>query len=152
MVFSRSSRRNPVAQLASSAKGCLSNVNEAINRSTFGRIFRLRGSGHPEEIRHANFATEIRAGLTTFATMAYIVAVNVRFLYYYFENALQTTYLTMTYKRPRFLLQQTVHVSVKTRTRTEPAQTPSSKSASTGFCDGNRHRLWARFDDLWISH
>lgn len=31
----------------------------------------------PEEIRHANFATEIRAGLTTFATMAYIIAVNV---------------------------------------------------------------------------
>jgi len=33
--------------------------------------------GQPEEIPDANFTTEIRAGLTTFATMAYIIAVNV---------------------------------------------------------------------------
>lgn len=31
----------------------------------------------PDEIHDANFSTEIRAGLTTFATMAYIIAVNV---------------------------------------------------------------------------
>lgn len=30
-----------------------------------------------DEILDANFMTEIRAGLTTFATMAYIIAVNV---------------------------------------------------------------------------
>jgi xanthine/uracil/vitamin C permease (AzgA family) len=30
------------------------------------------------EIPDANFSTELRAGLTTFATMAYIIAVNVR--------------------------------------------------------------------------
>ncbi len=47
-------------------------------------LFRVHGPSltcslywQPEEIRHANFATEIRAGLTTFATMAYIIAVNV---------------------------------------------------------------------------
>ncbi|KAL1884187.1 hypothetical protein VTK73DRAFT_5323 [Phialemonium thermophilum] len=55
-------------------------LNTAVNKSTFGRIFRLRGSGHPHEIRDANFATEIRAGLTTFATMAYIIAVNASIL------------------------------------------------------------------------
>lgn len=31
----------------------------------------------PQEIQDASFYTEIRAGLTTFATMAYIIAVNV---------------------------------------------------------------------------
>ncbi len=31
----------------------------------------------PKEISDASFLTEIRAGLTTFATMAYIIAVNV---------------------------------------------------------------------------
>ena len=31
----------------------------------------------PNEIRGARFTTEMRAGLTTFFTMAYIIAVNV---------------------------------------------------------------------------
>ncbi|KAI1768707.1 xanthine/uracil permease family protein-like protein [Hypoxylon sp. FL1150] len=51
-------------------------LDERINRSTFGRVFRLDGSGHPKTVRGASFLREIRAGLTTFATMAYIVAVN----------------------------------------------------------------------------
>lgn len=34
-------------------------------------------STQPEQIQDASFYTEIRAGLTTFATMAYIIAVNV---------------------------------------------------------------------------
>ncbi|KAL7625551.1 hypothetical protein AAE478_004771 [Parahypoxylon ruwenzoriense] len=51
-------------------------VDDRINRSTFGRVFRLDGSGHPKTVRGASFFREIRAGLTTFATMAYIVAVN----------------------------------------------------------------------------
>ncbi|KAI5867160.1 xanthine/uracil permease family protein-like protein [Durotheca rogersii] len=53
---------------------------ERINASTFGRIFRLDGSGHPDAIRGASFTREIRAGFTTFATMAYIVAVNAAIL------------------------------------------------------------------------
>jgi AGZA family xanthine/uracil permease-like MFS transporter len=32
-----------------------------------------------KEIRNARFTTEVRAGLTTFFTMAYIIAVNVCF-------------------------------------------------------------------------
>ncbi|KAK4453139.1 ubiquitin carboxyl-terminal hydrolase [Podospora aff. communis PSN243] len=56
------------------------NVDEFINTSTFGRIFRLKGSGHPEAIPDANFSTELRAGLTTFATMSYIIAVNASIL------------------------------------------------------------------------
>ncbi|KAI0021866.1 xanthine/uracil permease family protein-like protein [Xylariomycetidae sp. FL0641] len=47
-----------------------------VNRSTFGRVFRLEGCGHPKTIRGATFLREIRAGMTTFATMAYIIAVN----------------------------------------------------------------------------
>ncbi|CAJ2508103.1 Uu.00g092890.m01.CDS01 [Anthostomella pinea] len=54
----------------------LSVMEDRINRSTFGRVFRLEGSGHPKTVRGASFLTEIRAGLTTFATMAYIIAVN----------------------------------------------------------------------------
>lgn len=83
----------------------LRGIEESVNTSTFGRVFRLDGSGHvgfrspprrmamwerdrlltmrfcliqPEQIQDASFYTEIRAGLTTFATMAYIIAVNVR--------------------------------------------------------------------------
>ncbi|KAI1098240.1 xanthine/uracil permease family protein-like protein [Jackrogersella minutella] len=51
-------------------------IEDRINASTFGRVFRLDGSGHPKTIRGASFFREVRAGLTTFATMAYIVAVN----------------------------------------------------------------------------
>ncbi|KKA30549.1 hypothetical protein TD95_003638 [Thielaviopsis punctulata] len=51
-------------------------LDQKISSSTFGRIFRLQGSGHPHELSHATFFTEIRAGMTTFATMAYIIAVN----------------------------------------------------------------------------
>ncbi len=88
--------------------GRLRRVNHDVNKSTFGRVFRLDGCGHvrfsrpeardyreaerirfreadsssilmvqPKQIEDANFTTEIRAGLTTFATMAYIIAVNV---------------------------------------------------------------------------
>ncbi|KAM7208815.1 Ubiquitin carboxyl-terminal hydrolase, family 1 domain containing protein [Naviculisporaceae sp. PSN 640] len=55
-------------------------IDEHVNRSTFGRVFRLRDSGHPDEVADANFSTELRAGLTTFATMAYIIAVNASIL------------------------------------------------------------------------
>ncbi|KAK8046150.1 hypothetical protein PG996_014214 [Apiospora saccharicola] len=51
-------------------------LEDRINCSTFGRVFRLDGSGHPKQIPGASFFREIRAGLTTFATMAYIIAVN----------------------------------------------------------------------------
>ncbi|KAB2576381.1 putative xanthine/uracil permease [Lasiodiplodia theobromae] len=44
--------------------------------SKFGRLFRLDGSGHVGEIPDAQFLTEVRAGVTTFFTMAYIIAVN----------------------------------------------------------------------------
>ncbi|WQF89707.1 Putative nucleobase cation symporter 2 family [Colletotrichum destructivum] len=50
--------------------------DKTISSSTFGRIFRLEGSGHSKEIPDSSFLREIRAGVTTFATMAYIIAVN----------------------------------------------------------------------------
>ncbi|KAF2794902.1 hypothetical protein K505DRAFT_241169 [Melanomma pulvis-pyrius CBS 109.77] len=54
--------------------------NGTVGKSTFGRIFRLEGSGHDLEIKNTRFTTEIRAGLTTFFTMAYIIAVNASIL------------------------------------------------------------------------
>ncbi|KAI1133849.1 xanthine/uracil permease family protein-like protein [Hypoxylon sp. FL0543] len=65
-----------VSGLLDSLMNKLSLVEHRINRSTFGRVFRLDGSGHPKTVRGASFFREVRAGLTTFATMAYIVAVN----------------------------------------------------------------------------
>ena len=69
-------------------------VDEYITTSRFGKVFHLAGSGHvgihvtesqpplltinqAKEIAGSSFFREIRAGLTTFATMAYIIAVNV---------------------------------------------------------------------------
>ncbi|TID20329.1 hypothetical protein E2P81_ATG07630 [Venturia nashicola] len=54
--------------------------DEFLGRSTFGRIFRLEGCGHEKEIRNARFLREIRAGFTTFFTMAYIISVNASIL------------------------------------------------------------------------
>ncbi|KAH7382690.1 purine transporter [Phaeosphaeria sp. MPI-PUGE-AT-0046c] len=51
-------------------------LNDLVSRSVVGKYFHLDGSGHPNEIRNARFTTELRAGLTTFFTMAYIIAVN----------------------------------------------------------------------------
>ncbi|KJZ79350.1 hypothetical protein HIM_01501 [Hirsutella minnesotensis 3608] len=55
-------------------------LDRRITTSRFGRLFRLAGTGHPNEIRGATFLREFRAGLTTFTTMAYIIAVNASLL------------------------------------------------------------------------
>ncbi|CAO2650453.1 Nn.00g017450.m01.CDS01 [Neocucurbitaria sp. VM-36] len=55
-------------------------VNVWMGQSSFGRVFRLEGSGHVNEIKNTKFTTELRAGLTTFFTMAYIIAVNATIL------------------------------------------------------------------------
>ena len=55
-------------------------VDDYVGNSTFGRVFRLDGSGHEKTIKNTRFLTEIRAGLTTFFTMAYIIAVNATIL------------------------------------------------------------------------
>ncbi|KHO00939.1 Xanthine/uracil/vitamin C permease [Metarhizium album ARSEF 1941] len=49
-----------------------------VANSRFGSYFRLGDSDNPDKIDGASFCREIRAGLTTFATMAYIISVNVR--------------------------------------------------------------------------
>ncbi|KAK3902549.1 permease family-domain-containing protein [Staphylotrichum tortipilum] len=51
-------------------------IDDRVSDSPVGRLFRLKGSGHPKEIHDACFSAEIRAGITTFTTMAYIIAVN----------------------------------------------------------------------------
>ncbi|KAK2592920.1 hypothetical protein QQS21_009365 [Conoideocrella luteorostrata] len=51
-------------------------VNKWVAKSPVGHFFHLAGSGHPDQINNATFCREVRAGLTTFATMAYIISVN----------------------------------------------------------------------------
>ncbi|RSM08452.1 hypothetical protein CEP52_004677 [Fusarium oligoseptatum] len=58
----------------------LNKVDGYISSSRLGYFFHLSGSGHPDEVAGSTFLREIRAGLTTFATMAYIIAVNAALL------------------------------------------------------------------------
>ncbi|KAL6862319.1 permease [Trichoderma novae-zelandiae] len=55
-------------------------VDKWLSSSLFGRVFRLADSGHPNAMEGTSVFKEIRAGLTTFATMAYIIAVNASIL------------------------------------------------------------------------
>ncbi|KAJ6495581.1 permease family-domain-containing protein [Mycena vitilis] len=55
-------------------------LNAHIADSFVGRWFRLEGSGHPKERIGSRFTTELRAGLTTWAAMAYIISVNASIL------------------------------------------------------------------------
>ncbi|KAF9079741.1 hypothetical protein BGX23_003331, partial [Mortierella sp. AD031] len=51
-------------------------LNQRVAQSKVGKYFRLEGSGARRERAGSKFTTEIRAGLTTFVTMAYIISVN----------------------------------------------------------------------------
>ncbi|KAF7291523.1 Purine transporter [Mycena kentingensis (nom. inval.)] len=55
-------------------------LNAHVADSVVGRWFRLEGSGHPKEREGSRFTTEIRAGITTWAAMAYIISVNASIL------------------------------------------------------------------------
>lgn len=55
-------------------------INATVALSPVGSWFRLEGSGHPREREGSRFTTEIRAGLTTWAAMAYIISVNASIL------------------------------------------------------------------------
>lgn len=55
-------------------------LNDAVARSFVGRWFKLEGSGVAKERIGSRFTTEIRAGLTTWAAMAYIISVNAAIL------------------------------------------------------------------------
>ncbi|CAA9958525.1 Xanthine/uracil/vitamin C permease [Pyrenophora teres f. maculata] len=63
-----------------SIRNSIDSFNDYVGKSTFGSVFRLGGSGHKDEIKHTKFTTELRAGLTSFFTMAYIIAVNATIL------------------------------------------------------------------------
>ncbi|KAI0065210.1 hypothetical protein BV25DRAFT_1868951 [Artomyces pyxidatus] len=51
-------------------------INAFVADSPVGRLFQLEGSGATKEREGSRFFTEIRAGLTTWAAMAYIISVN----------------------------------------------------------------------------
>ncbi|KAG0353144.1 permease family-domain-containing protein [Gamsiella multidivaricata] len=54
----------------------LDRLNRSVAESSIGKHFRLEGSGARRERIGSKFTTELRAGLTTFVTMAYIISVN----------------------------------------------------------------------------
>ncbi|KAJ1955253.1 hypothetical protein EC988_001985 [Linderina pennispora] len=56
--------------------GWIDNLNSHVAKSPVGRWFRLSGSGAVIERNNSKFSVEIRAGLTTFITMAYIISTN----------------------------------------------------------------------------
>ncbi|KAJ1028582.1 hypothetical protein NDA16_001748 [Ustilago loliicola] len=58
----------------------VNSLNRAVATSPVGYYFRLDGSGHPLSRPGSRFLTEIRAGLVTFAAMAYILSVNASIL------------------------------------------------------------------------
>ncbi|CAO3608198.1 unnamed protein product [Cunninghamella blakesleeana] len=51
-------------------------LNDKVAQSFIGKHFQLEGSGAHRERPGTRFSTEIRAGLTTFFAMAYIISVN----------------------------------------------------------------------------
>ncbi|KAF8127862.1 permease family-domain-containing protein [Boletus edulis] len=51
-------------------------LNAQVADSAVGRWFGLEGSGHPREREGSRFMTDVRAGITTWAAMAYIISVN----------------------------------------------------------------------------
>lgn len=51
-------------------------LNNNVAHSKVGKYFRLEGSGARRERVGSRFTTEVRAGLTTFVAMAYIISVN----------------------------------------------------------------------------
>ncbi|KAG0699974.1 permease family-domain-containing protein [Suillus ampliporus] len=55
-------------------------LNAQVADSAVGRWFRLEGSGHAREREGSRFMTDIRAGITTWAAMAYIISVNASIL------------------------------------------------------------------------
>ncbi|KAF8966071.1 xanthine/uracil permease [Flammula alnicola] len=55
-------------------------LNDAVATSFVGKWFKLDGSGAKREREGSRFTTEIRAGLTTWAAMAYIISVNAAIL------------------------------------------------------------------------
>lgn len=69
-----------VKQVKSLWAARLDRLNDAVARSPVGYYFKLQGSGHPLERKGAVFSVELRAGLVTFAAMAYIISVNASIL------------------------------------------------------------------------
>ncbi|KAJ2038068.1 hypothetical protein GGI03_002599 [Coemansia sp. RSA 2337] len=56
--------------------GWIDTLNTFVARSAVGRWFRLEGSGAKVERPGSKFSIELRAGLTTFVAMAYIISTN----------------------------------------------------------------------------
>lgn len=51
----------------------IENLNDKVAASFVGRHFKLDGSGVKGERKGSRFTTELRAGVTTFSSMVYII-------------------------------------------------------------------------------
>lgn len=58
----------------------IDNLNNRVAKTVVGKWFKLEGSGAKKERVGSRFTSEIRAGLTTWAAMAYIISVNASIL------------------------------------------------------------------------
>ncbi|KAF8197060.1 purine transporter [Pholiota molesta] len=58
----------------------IARFNDRVAKSFVGKWFKLEGSGAKRERIGSKFTTELRAGLTTWAAMAYIISVNAAIL------------------------------------------------------------------------
>ncbi|KAI1948798.1 hypothetical protein LOZ12_006232 [Ophidiomyces ophidiicola] len=77
LLFSKETQRSYHLDIMG---GWVDRINNAVAKTRFGYRFRLEGSGHRLERKDSRFSTEIRAGLTTFFAMAYIISVNATIL------------------------------------------------------------------------
>jgi hypothetical protein len=77
----------------------------------------------PLEIKNTKFTTEVRAGLTTFFTMAYIIAVNVR-------TPICQQCLRLISPRPRFSPTQAAPVFATIRQGLIPSAKPTQSMQS----------------------
>lgn len=76
-------------------------INGKVASSVVGRWFRLDGSGHRKTRAGSYFCTELRAGLATFFAMAYIIAVNARYVQRFSSSKISSLMLTENQHRRR---------------------------------------------------
>ncbi|KAF9445193.1 xanthine/uracil permease [Macrolepiota fuliginosa MF-IS2] len=103
-------------------------LDNAVARSFVGRWFLLDGCGKPKERVGSRFTTEIRAGLTTWAAMAYIISVN--------ASILSDTGGTCVCTRDDLCVTDPDYLSCKNEVRQDFITTTAAISALSSFLMG----------------
>lgn len=103
-------------------------LNDGAARSPIGKWFALDGSGADKERKGSRFTTEIRAGLTTWASMAYIISVNAAIL--------SDSGGTCVCNLPDFCVSDTAYLTCKAEIRQELITTTAAIAALSSFLMG----------------